>query len=172
MVKRIKNNKGEIYMKFISQKQAASILKVALGTGADFAEIFFEHTVANAIEMVSGEVTKNQTNIIHGASVRILLGAQEVFGYLNDWNPKSLKDLAKKLRASLKSPTKVEVKEFVPQPERHIIEPKKLPSKVKNSAKISLMTKAFKLWCFKYSNVLSRFLIIHSDKTQASAILT
>ena len=37
-------------MKFISQKQAASILKVALGTGADFAEIFFEHTVANAIE--------------------------------------------------------------------------------------------------------------------------
>ena len=152
-------------MKFISQKQAASILKVALGTGADFAEIFFEHTVANAIEMVSGEVTKNQTNIIHGASVRILLGAQEVFGYLNDWSAQSLKELAKKLRASIKSPIKVAAKEFVPQPERHVIEPKKLPTKVKNSAKIALMTKTFKA-AKATSKEVSQVVCTLSDKEQ------
>ena len=39
-------------MKFISEKQASSILKVALGTGADFAELFLENTIDNSLRMV------------------------------------------------------------------------------------------------------------------------
>ena len=81
-------------MKFISEKQANSILKVALGTGADFAELFLEHTVDNSLQMVSMEVSRANTEITHGASIRLLKGAKEVFGYVSDWNVQSLKLLA------------------------------------------------------------------------------
>ena len=123
-------------MKFISEKQANSILKVALGTGADFAELFLEHTIDNSLQMIGGEIARANSNIKHGASVRILLGSREVFGYVNDWSVASLKALAKKLRASIKSPNHLEVEEFKPENKRDIVNPVKLPHKVTNKTKV------------------------------------
>ena len=152
-------------MKFLSEKQANSVLKVALGTGADFAELFLEHTIDNSIQMVGGEVARTNTNIIHGASVRILLGAQEVFGYVNDWSVASLKNLAKKLRASIKSPDHVEVEEFKPEAKRDIVNPVKLPHKVTNKAKVALLTKATKA-AKAYSKEVSQVMANLTDKEQ------
>ena len=152
-------------MKFISEKQANSILKVALGTGADFAELFLEHTIDNSIMMIGGEVSKANTNITHGASVRILLGAQEVFGYVNDWSVTSLKALAKKLRTSIKSPNHLEVEEFKPEAKRDIINPIKLPHKITNKAKVALITKAYKA-AKGYSKEVSQVMANLTDKEQ------
>ena len=152
-------------MKFISEKQASSILKVALGTGADFAELFLEHTIDNSLSMVGGEIVRANNKITHGASVRILLGAQEVFGYVNDWSVTSLKGLAKKLRASIKSPERVEVEEFKKESKRDIINPVKLPHKVTNKTKVALLSKACKA-AKGYSKEVSQVMANLVDKEQ------
>ena len=152
-------------MKFISEKQASSILKVALGTGADFAELFLEHTIDNSLRMASGEVGNADTLITHGASVRILKGQQEVFGYVNDWSVASLKALAKKLRSSIKAPERVEVEEFKKEEKRDIVNPIKLAHKVTNKAKVSLLNKVSKA-AKAYSKEVSQVMASLTDKEQ------
>ena len=152
-------------MKFISEKQASSILKVALGTGADFAELFLEHTIDNSLRMASGEVGNADTLITHGASVRILKGQQEVFGYVNDWSVASLKALAKKLRSSIKAPERVEVEEFKKEEKRDIVNPVKLAHKVTNKAKVSLLNKVSKA-AKAYSKEVSQVMASLTDKEQ------
>ena len=152
-------------MKFISEKQASSILKVALGTGADFAELFLEHTIDNSLRMASGEVGNADTLITHGASVRILKGQQEVFGYVNDWSVASLKALAKKLRSSIKAPERVEVEEFKKEEKRDIVNPVKLAHKVTNKAKVSLLNKVSKA-AKAYSKEVSQVMVSLTDKEQ------
>ncbi len=152
-------------MKFISEKQANSILKVSLGTGADFAELFLEHTVDNSLQMVSMEVARANTNVTHGASIRLLKGAKEVFGYISDWNVQSLKLLAKKLRASIKAPERVEVAEFKKEEKRDIINPVKLSSKVSNKTKVAMLNKVCK-YAKATSKEVSQVMASITDKEQ------
>ncbi len=145
-------------MKFISEKQASSILKVALATGADFAEIYLEDTTTNTTHLISNAIDNVSTNVKHGASIRILKDSQEVFGYVNTWDVKELKALAKNLRSGIKGDTKYEALPFKEQGERNIVNPVKLPHKVKNSYKASLVKSVNKL-ARKYSKKVSQVIV-------------
>ena len=65
----------------ISKEICKSVIDEALKTGGDFAEVFVENTMKNLIEMVSGNVTNISSNVIHGASIRILKNSKEIFKY-------------------------------------------------------------------------------------------
>ena len=128
-------------MNFISKQDAKRILEKAMSTGASFAEIFFEHTINNSIEMLVTGVSKSVTNVIHGASIRILDGTNEVFGYANDWSLESLLNLAEKLSAGISNENKTEVLDFKEQEERNIINPIVKPETVSNDKKVEILTK-------------------------------
>ena len=128
-------------MNFISKQNAKRILEKAMSTGASFAEIFFEHTINNSIEMLVTGVSKSVTNVIHGASIRILDGTNEVFGYANDWSLESLLNLAEKLSAGISNENKTEVLDFKEQEERNIINPIVKPETVSNDKKVEILTK-------------------------------
>lgn len=81
----------------ITKEICQRVLELCLKTGGDFAEIFSESTINNYYELTSGKVTRAETTNLYGASIRILKGNQEVFGYTNDISLKGLEDLATRL---------------------------------------------------------------------------
>ena len=152
-------------MNFISKEDAKIILEKALSTGASFAEIFFEHTINNSLEMLITGVSKSVTNVIHGASIRILDGTNEVFGYVNDWNVESLLNLAEKLSAGINNVNKTEVLEFNKQEERNIINPIIKPETISNDKKIEILSKISN-GIKNYSDEIVQAIAMISDKEQ------
>ena len=90
-------------MKFLSKQEALEVINVGLEMGADFVEVFMEDTDKNAIQLTSNTISQTSSNKIHGASVRVLEGTNEKFGYVNDFSVESLKELTKKLCAGIKN---------------------------------------------------------------------
>lgn len=64
----------------ISRKILTEVLEKALSSGADFAEIYVEHTKQNNISMVDSRVDAITDRLISGAGIRILKGTRCVAG--------------------------------------------------------------------------------------------
>ena len=62
----------------ISREVCQRVLKKALSTGADYAEIFAENTVDHAINMIAGKVDTVNDAVIAGAAVRLYKGLRSV----------------------------------------------------------------------------------------------
>ena len=69
-----------------SKKELQEILNKGLEHGADFVELFFENTIANSIQYVSGKVTSTNRSNIYGVAARLLKGPQVVYGYTNNFD--------------------------------------------------------------------------------------
>ena len=81
-----------------TKAQLRAILDKGLATGADFAELFFEDTVSNTLQMTGGKVTDSGRRSIHGVAVRLLRGEECVNGYTNDME--KAEELVERLAAS------------------------------------------------------------------------
>ena len=77
---------------------AKAVLDIAVETGADFAEIFFEDTVKGSITLMKGKVDASTTRRLYGAGIRILKGEEEIYGYTSDVTEEGLYALARRLR--------------------------------------------------------------------------
>jgi len=87
----------------INKNLAKDILNLALSTGGDFAEIFFEIKHSSLIQL-EGEKVDNVGEIeITGVGIRILKDLRSVYGHTNDLSKKNLLDLASKLSKSFDS---------------------------------------------------------------------
>ena len=127
----------------ISKEVCKLVIDEALKTGGDFAEVFVEDTLKNGIEMVSGKVTNINANVIHGASVRILKGSKEIFGYTNDYDLKSLLKLAKDLAAGLDGEALGIEYELKDVSNEDIVKPVILPSTVSVEKKVEYLEKVY-----------------------------
>ncbi len=149
----------------ISKELCKQVIDEGLKTGADFVEVFAEHTTDNRIEMVGGKVTKCTTNITHGASVRILKGAKEIFGYTNEYSLEALLKLAKDLASGLEERALGITYDLRDYSKNDIINPVILPSKVSNEDKISLM-KTLNEGMTEYSNEVVQTMVNILDEEQ------
>ncbi len=131
-------------MKLLEKDIAKKVLNAGLSTGATFCEIFVEHTVSNILAMSNEGLGQTHTNINHGASIRILNGTNEVFGYTNDVTEKSLTKLALKLASGINNEEKITCKEFKETVPHQILSPKVKPCEVNNQKKIEIITKIHK----------------------------
>ena len=84
----------------ISKSLAISVLNVALETGADYAEIFYENSSANGLSIENGKVNVASSNITSGVGLRLLKENQCVYGYTSDLTKKGLLALANSLNKS------------------------------------------------------------------------
>ena len=84
----------------ISKKQAIEILNVALSTGGDYAEIYYEDSSSYSLSIENGKVETSHDALNTGYGIRILKGLQSVYGFSVDTSKKALINLAATLAAS------------------------------------------------------------------------
>ena len=84
----------------ISKKLAIEVLNEMLATGADYAEIFYEESTANAVTIENGKVSSSASGLTSGAGLRLLKENQTVYGFTSDLTKKGLLALASSLNKS------------------------------------------------------------------------
>ena len=118
------------------------VLEACLATGANFGELFIEDTNHHNYMMSNGELAEVDAESVHGVGIRILKGAEEVYGYTNDTSTSAMLALAKKLASSFSGEKVAEVAPLNLVKLPKIVEIKKHPRDVKLEDKVALMKKA------------------------------
>lgn len=78
-------NKQNILDHFsITENDLLKVINEALGKGADYADIFFEHTFSNSISLRDGEVNRAASNIDFGVGIRVVSGDQTGYAYVEN----------------------------------------------------------------------------------------
>ena len=80
----------------MTKSTAADVLRAALATGGDFAEIYCEDRRSGAMSLVSGHVEAASTVRRHGAGIRVFRGLNSVYVHTNDTSPSGLLAAANK----------------------------------------------------------------------------
>ena len=68
----------------LSEVLCSEVIAVAMSTGADFAEIYCEHTKNESIQLVDGKINRIQNNVLSGVGVRAFLGTRTVYASTTD----------------------------------------------------------------------------------------
>ena len=76
----------------ITENDLQKVLSAALEKGGDYADLFFEHSYNNSINLQDGAVNRASSNIDYGVGVRVLSGDQSGYAYVEDV---SLKEMLK-----------------------------------------------------------------------------
>lgn len=127
----------------MNKQQIIDILNVALQTGGDYSELFFEDKLSKNIFLDNGVVSKALTSNIYGVGLRILKDDKCVYGYTNDVSYKSLLKLANSLKDSFtgKQTKQVNALKLVKHKNKHL--PLIPYESVKMEEQISLLKDAF-----------------------------
>ena len=80
----------------LTKTTAESVLREALRTGGDFAEIFCEDRRSGSMGLVDGRVEAAATVRRHGAGIRVYRGLNSVYVHTNDTAPSGLLAAARK----------------------------------------------------------------------------
>ena len=73
----------------LSKELAKEALRRALATGADYAEVFAEHTLSKNINIISGKTDKIGDAVISGVGIRIFKGTRCVSGSASSLAPEA-----------------------------------------------------------------------------------
>ena len=87
----------------IRRSVCEEVLGAALSTGADYAEIFAEHTPTSSVNMVDRRIEDASASITAGAGIRVMLGTRTVYGSTNDLSKGGLIRLARQVAEALAS---------------------------------------------------------------------
>jgi len=74
----------------VTPEQLQKILATALGKGADYADLYFEHTVSNATSLQDKKVNSAYSDITFGVGIRVLKGDQTGFAYSENTSMESM----------------------------------------------------------------------------------
>lgn len=124
-----------------SKEKLQEILNAGLATGADFAELFFEDTVADHLEMAGTDLTASNRESIHGVAVRLLKGGECVNGYTNDFS--KAEELVKNLAQSFTGERVKEAKPLVEVEKDNNIEYRIDPVTVPTDVKAGYMKRCY-----------------------------
>ena len=85
----------------ISREICARVLQAAVATGADYAEIFAEHTSNHAVSMIANRVEAINDTVVAGAAVRVYKGLRSVMASTVDTSESGLIACAQKAAEAL-----------------------------------------------------------------------
>ena len=146
-----------------SKKELQEILNKGLEHGADFVELFFENTIANSIQYVSGKVTSTNRSNIYGVAARLLKGPQVVYGYTNNFDEAA--NLVEKLSKSFSGERTKECLDLVEVEKEVITECKINPVEVPVEKKIAYLDRIYNA-AKVVSNEIIQIISNASDKCQ------
>lgn len=102
----------------VSHNDLQQVIAAAMSKGADYADLFFEHTISNRLTLLDGEVNRVSSSIDYGVGIRAIVGDQTGYAFVENTNLKDMLNAAK-TAASIASeskqfsPVKIEEKSFV-----------------------------------------------------------
>lgn len=126
----------------LSRQLVKEALRRALATGADYAEVFAEHTLNKNINLISGKTDKIADAVISGVGIRIFKGTRCVSGSASSLAPEAVLSCASKVADALTGTAAVE---DILMRERLFgdIHPVKIvPADVRNAEKIEYVREA------------------------------
>ncbi len=85
----------------IEKRLLEEILGIAVSTGADFAEIYAEHTRNNNLNFLDGKTDFIADNTVSGVGIRIFLGTRTVYASTSDISREGLIACARSVAAAL-----------------------------------------------------------------------
>ncbi|MDU1903392.1 MAG: TldD/PmbA family protein [Dysgonomonas sp.] len=68
----------------VNTSDLKKVISEALSKGGDYADLFFEHTINNALSLRDGEVNRASSNIDFGVGVRVVTGDQTGYAYVEN----------------------------------------------------------------------------------------
>lgn len=71
----------------VNENQLKKVLAAALEKGADYADLFFEHSFHNSLRLQDGIVNRADSNIDFGMGVRVVAGDQTGYAYVEEITP-------------------------------------------------------------------------------------
>ena len=74
----------------VSLRQLQDVINVALEKGADYADLFFEHTLNNYSTLEDGKVNQAYSNIGYGVGIRVLKGEQTGYAFSETITPDAM----------------------------------------------------------------------------------
>lgn len=78
----------------ITESMIAEVLRSALATGGDYADVFFQHTVTSSMGLEDGAVNRAFASVDLGVGVRVVKGEQTGYGYTEDLTLEAVKTAA------------------------------------------------------------------------------
>ncbi|HOP58513.1 MAG TPA: TldD/PmbA family protein [Bacteroidales bacterium] len=110
----------------VSPEQLHKVINTAMEKGADYADLFFEHTVTNTAALQDNKVNSAYSDIQYGVGIRVLKGEQTGFAYSEDTSQEAMLQAARTAAniADSNSPQKeLKIREFQPPSFYSIITP-------------------------------------------------
>jgi TldD protein len=68
----------------VSQNDLKKVLDVALEKGADYADLFFEHSFNNYLSLRDGAVNRSYADVDYGVGIRVVTGDQTGYAYVEN----------------------------------------------------------------------------------------
>lgn len=89
----------------VTENDLQQVIASAMNRGADYADLFFEHTLSNRLTLLDGAVNRVSSNIDYGVGIRVIVGDQTGYAFVENTN---LEDMiqAAKTAANIASSTK------------------------------------------------------------------
>jgi len=85
----------------ITRTVCQRVLEKAASTGADYAELFAEHTINHSINMIANAVDSINDGVVYGAAVRVFKGLRSVMATTTDTSEEGLLRCAEKAATAL-----------------------------------------------------------------------
>ena len=153
----------------LEKKLLESVLKEALKTGGDFAEIFEETNYSTRYSMLNGVIESANGGIRYGVGLRIYHDVESFYAYTNDTSEENLIKTAKNLAQALQGQQVIEPKPLVEvtYETKHPI--KIYPQTFDAKEKIALMKEANDA-AAAYDPVVKKVMVAYQDDEQHVAI--
>jgi TldD protein len=91
----------------VTVNQLQDVIRAAMGKGADYADLFFEHTLENYASLEDGKVNRAYSNVNFGVGIRVLKGEQTGFAFSEDLSPDAMLKAANTAASIADSPGNV-----------------------------------------------------------------
>lgn len=90
------NQLNDYYNHFsVDEKLIQEVIAEAMSQGADYCDLFFEHTISKTLGLQDKAVNRAYSNVDFGVGIRVLKGDQTGFSFTEEISPKAMKLAAK-----------------------------------------------------------------------------
>mgnify|MGYP005835172751 CR=1 FL=1 len=100
----------------VTVNQLQEVIRAAMGKGADYADLFFEHTLENYASLEDSKVNRAYSNVDFGVGIRVLKGEQTGFAFSEDLSVKAMikaANTAASIANSMSNVLPVNINEFI-----------------------------------------------------------
>lgn len=162
----------------IDENTAQQILSEAMSRGADFADLYFQHTKTTSLSLEDGIISRANTNIEQGVGIRAVLGDQVGYAYSENLDLQAMKSAARTAAAIAEGTQTVSPQHIQPQSSANyypinrdwdqVQVAERLPIVTQTETTVRQMEPAVEKVSVRWSDSDERVLIVTSDGTFAT----